>query len=120
MATMNAHVCAAPLRTTPLKYIPVDMTVPSLHSPRLLLRLLALVALACASPPTPPPLTSLETDFIPAFPLDRDLPVTCNFWGCTGSVGLSSLSALQVYPYSLRNIQVRGRGRGRVRVLLTR
>ena len=61
------------------------------------------IALSCASPPA---LSSLQSSFVPAYPPDRDLPVTCNFWGCTGSEGLSSLSGLQVYPYSLRNIQV--------------
>ena len=65
--------------------------------------LLQCLALAAQSPPA---LASLQTGLVIADPPDRDLPVTCNFWGCTGSLGLSSLSGLQVYPYSLRNIQV--------------
>jgi hypothetical protein len=76
----------------------------------LLFPFLNYAALLCAAPASPPDLESLQTSLVTAYPADRDLPVTCNFWGCTGSQGLSSLSGLQVYPYSLRNIQVRAYG----------
>ena len=66
------------------------------------------IAISCAVATSHPALSSLQSAFVAAYPPDRDLPVTCNFWGCTGSEGLSSLSGLQVYPYSLRNIQVSG------------
>ncbi len=66
------------------------------------------IAISCAVAPSPPALSSLQSTFVTAYPPDRDLPVTCNFWGCIGSEGLSSFSGLQVYPYSLRNIQVSG------------
>ena len=66
------------------------------------------IAISCAVATSHPALSSLQSAFVTAYPPDRDLPVTCNFWGCTGSDGLSSLSGLQVYPYSLRNIQVSG------------